>query len=94
MNKPSWANEVTEVSREEALALAAMGVDVYFDWSYHSPTCPMRKALRPAPPSAGWDYTECRRSLCDKYWENLLLSYLEDGKDRVFFFHLPKGTSE
>ena len=37
MNKPSWANEVHELTEEEALALDALGVTVFVDWEI--PVC-------------------------------------------------------
>lgn len=33
MDKPSWADQVTELTAEEATALCAMGIDVYWDYA-------------------------------------------------------------
>ena len=71
MNKPSWANDVVEVTPDEAWALHACGAKVYWD-------CQIWENLVDWDPLGNWT----REEIESTYHPNELFYYLsKDGTD-------------
>lgn len=80
MSKPSWIDEVKEITEEEARLLTALGVQVAFDYS--------------DPSGASW-YTSpllCMTSHCPGFWA--AYEYHKDSNQVVLLLFVEKDDDD